>query len=152
MAQGNRNPSPETRFGGPRGPKGIYSVELRTRQRENAERAAHLRSLMLDAVTVTVEQRGYLHETDDPRAIAEANAEYFSQNNIAKFLRDAEDIAKPTPNTNVAVVPASGLDMADDLDLAKVISAILLGTDQEAIDLADIGDVIDVEAFDVSDT
>ena len=136
---GNPNPSHATRFGAGRQP--THSPDHWELVRRNANTAARIRERMLEAVEVTVEARLRRMEGEDPIAAAEANAAFFVKSGMAKFIREAEEAAKPTINIKQVGNEVS-IVKADDMELARAVANILMGNDEDAAKVAGI-DVIE---------
>lgn len=109
----NKNPSPATRFGAPRGPASGKSSEQKLAEVRNAELATKIRARMLEAVHNTVTQ-----------VQADGSVLDHIEANILKLLKDAEDRGLGTPQSNVDVT-TNGKDMPGAIDLSNVSSEAL---------------------------
>lgn len=94
-AMGNPNPSPETRFGGPRGNpiKGGKTSKQKKLEYEAAEMAAKIRHAQLSSIVDKINQGADATEFVDPA--------------VLKLLKDSEDRAHGTPKQ---AIEASGPD------------------------------------------
>ncbi len=104
----NKNPSPSTRFGGPRGNPNGKTAEQKQAELRNAELATKIRARMLEAVHNTVTQ-----------VQADGSVLDHIEANILKLLKDAEDRGLGTPQSNVDVT-TNGKDMPGAVDPATM--------------------------------
>lgn len=79
MPKGNPNPSPETRFGAPRGPKPGTTSEGRRLEIANAEAAMRIRARLLSATEAKLAEMS----SEEAMALVEAA--------MLKLLKDSED-------------------------------------------------------------
>jgi len=108
MAQGNKNPSPATRFkvGQRANPQGKTSRQ-RELEIENAELATKIRARLLKAVHAVVEQ------ATDEQALAQVEAD------VLRLLKDSEDRSLGAPQANVDLT-TNGKDIPGAVDLSKL--------------------------------
>lgn len=78
--RGNPNPSPSTRFGGPRGPAPGKTAETKRMEIENAERAMRIRQRILNAAEAK------LTELSTDEVLAQ-----YVEAAMLKLLKDSED-------------------------------------------------------------
>lgn len=107
----NKNPSPETRFGGPRAnPGGVTSLQ-RELEIRNAETATKIRARLLEELHAMLEKEGVTKAT-------------LEKVNILGLLRDSEDRGLGTPKASVDVT-TNGKDMPGSIDLSGLPSETL---------------------------
>lgn len=96
MAKGNPNPSPETRFGGPRGNKstGGKTSAQKAAEYAAAEKAALITDQMLSSIADKI---------SDGQDAAE-----FIDTSVLKLIKDAQDRAHGTPKQSIDVESPDG--------------------------------------------
>jgi hypothetical protein len=106
--QGNPNPSPETRFGGPRGNPMGKTKRQKELEYENGVLASEARNRMLTALTQALAEKS-----------SEEIAAILSGGDILKLLKDSEDRAFGGPKASVdlssedgTMTPKTGLDVS----------------------------------------
>ena len=95
MPRGNPNPSPETRFGGPRGNKPGTTTEQREMEIRNAWLATIVHQRMLEAVASLV-------ENDPAAALARIDPA------TLKLVKDAQDRGLGAPKASVDLTNTDG--------------------------------------------
>lgn len=112
MAQGNKNPSPATRFkvGQRANPQGKTSRQ-RELEIENAELATKIRARLLKAVHAVVEQ------ATDEQALAQVEAD------VLRLLKDSEDRGLGAPKASVDISNPDGSLQREPIQ-KKVIAAL----------------------------
>lgn len=95
MPRGNPNPSPETRFGGPRGNIPGATSEQRQMEIRNAWLATKIQAQMLEAVAASV-------ENDPAASLARIDPA------TLKLIKDAQDRGLGAPKASVDVTNADG--------------------------------------------
>jgi hypothetical protein len=104
----NLNPSPETRFGGPRGNPIGRTSEQRQAEIRNAWIATEIRERMLNAVAAV------LKESSDLQTVNLA-----TEASILRLLKDSEDRGLGTPKSSLDVT-TNGKDIAAGVDLSAL--------------------------------
>lgn len=104
MPRGNPNPSPETRFGGPRGNTPGATSEQRDAEIRNAWLATDARTKVLQRLNARL---------DDP-AVVDA---ILDRLNINALLKDSEDRGLGAPKSSVDVT-TNGKDVTPGIDLS----------------------------------
>jgi hypothetical protein len=106
MPRGNPNPSPETRYGGPRGNVGRKTTEQREAEIRNAWIATDIRTKVLDRLNARLA---------DPAQIDAV----LDKMNINSLLKDTEDRGLGAAKASVDVT-TNGKDMPGRIDLNQL--------------------------------